>query len=328
MEFDFRKYGFYLGLGGVVVLYIILYILLIPAKRKYIAPLNNLIDQQTAINKFLSPKNPLPNDELIKYHQKIQADLENYLNNVNTELIKRDIYLEQWFDDLQQNMKLQATTEPKIEEFQTVYSVKRTNLVNTYANKTEGLLLGQTAGSTVDDPKNRRMKIQSEILPPEMFQNPLSNPDLIKRAQKQFWIVEKILQVAEKGKLKRLHSYRFLGNWEDSNTKDFFIRRKIELIGQIEYGDIPIFIQEILNNPYFFTEISKISMRRDNNYRPEVVRLDVRYDQSEAKVLEEYLRKNPTKGRLPLVEVRVHVDILDYQEKVLMDLIHPKKAEE
>jgi len=323
MDFDIRKHGFYLGLAGALVLYIILYIVLIPNKKAYQLPFNKLSGQNQEVSDLLAQKN-LPSDELIQYHQDLQIKLQNHIQAVNNTFKKKDEHLEQWFDEIAQNMKVQNLSEPKLDDFQTMYSYKRNRLVETYASKTEGLLLTKASGLTFDDPKTRKNNIQNEILPPELNNNPLSNQDLIKRAQKQFWMVEKMLLVIEKGKMKKLNSYRFIGNWEDTNARTFFIRRKIELVGQMEYGDISYFLQEVLNNQYFLTEITKLSIRRDNTYRPDVIKLDVRYDQTDEKVLEEYMRKNVSKGKFPLVEITVHIDIFDYQDYILQSQLTAK----
>lgn len=323
MDFDIRKHGFYLGLAGALVLYIILYIVLIPNKKAYQLPFNKLSGQNQEVTDLLAQKN-LPSDELIQYHQDLQIKLQNHIQAVNNTFKQKDEYLEQWFDEIAQNMKIQNLSEPKLDDFQTMYSYKRNRLIETYAAKTEGLLLSKASGLTFDDPKTRKNNIQNEILPPELNNNPLSNQDLIKRAQKQFWMIEKMLLVIEKGKMKKLNSYRFIGNWEDTNARTFFIRRKIELVGQMEYGDISYFLQEVLNNQYFLTEITKVSIRRDNTYRPDVIKLDVRYDQTDEKVLEEYMRKNVSKGKFPLVEVTVHVDIFDYQDYILQSQLATK----
>lgn len=322
MNIDIRKHAFYLALAGVLVLYIVIYFVLAPDSVKMTKTLRAMKDSHNEISRRLEKKQDLPNDELIAYHRERGDQLRSLLETVRTELKKKDYELEQWFEDIAKD--LGPEQYPAGERFRAVYARERNKLVEYYAGKNEGMRVGKPLrewgfGVTDEskiDPKSRMRDIE-KILPLKYQELKDVTMDLqMKRTQKDFWLIQKLLKVFDSGKLRRLSKYSFVNEWPN-NSEDVFFRRDIEISGQIEFGDISNLLEEVLNNPYFMTEIKKVSIKRDGSYRPEPIVIGVNWDQSNEDALKKYFRSNPSKARLPHVEISIEFSILDYQDQKL-----------
>ncbi len=327
IDIDIRKHGFYLILAAVLLLYVAIYFLLSPDARTILKNFNNMSESKIAIQERLDNAPNLPNSFIIDYHKKQGDTLRKMIEEIRKTLQKRDSELEQWFKDIPENSLNPETKSPFKEKFFAVYSTERNKLIEYYASRTEGMKIARPVkemsltsldeSSAAIDIKNRMRDIE-RILP--LKYNELREvvlPDQMKNAQKDFWLIKNLLEVFEDGKLKRIYQYNFKNEWPAViNPNEIFFRRLIEITGQIEYGDLNFLLEEVLNNKYVVTEIRKISIKRDNSYRPETISLEVPWKKTPEEVLKEYFRNNPSKSRLPLVEITLEFFVLDYQDNL------------
>jgi len=314
---DIQKHGFYIALGGVIAIYIIAYLVFVhPASEKIQKQSRNLTAKNNQIQEYLGKKSNLPNDKIIEYHKQQRSLLEKNLTEVLSFFKEKDKELEKWFDVINEDLEKKGNKLPELDYFQVVYAREKNNLINFYLGKTEGLKIGKAKKddfvSEDFDPKSKVKEIET-ILPFVSPREIVTNSNM-KKVQKQFWLIQKFLEFAELGKMKVLSKYRFVNQWQDSVEEDF-ITRTVEIVGNIEYGDIPLLIQAILDNKAFLIDVSYLSVKRDIGYKPESIVVDVKWGQTEDQALKEYATKNPDKGNLPLVEVTLRCDILDYQSK-------------
>ncbi len=324
MDIDIRKHGFYLILLGVALLYVVLYILLVPDSKQMKKQTSTLQTRQEGITKYLSDKSKIPNPDIIEYHKQQSEKLEGILRSVRDDFIKKDNELEQWFEDIARDLQKQGKKYPVYDHFQAVYSREKNKMLEWYANKSDGMKIMRPTrempfGTLEDtiDPKAKMREIE-QILPltPQQEIKNIVTDLLMKKAQKQFWLIQKMVKVLEDGKLKKLYRYRWLNQQWVDNTEEMFVRRGIEIAGQIDYGDLSFLMEEMLNNPYFLLEITKVSIRRDTTYRPETLSIDLKWKQTQEEGLEEYFRRNPSKSRMPPLDIVIQFNILDYQSKL------------
>ncbi len=318
MDIDIQKNGFYLALGGILVVYIIAYLAVVsPEKEKIKKQSNTLSGKNRQIQEYLGKQNNIPNDKIIEYYKQQRTLLEKNLADALEFFKEKDKELEKWFDVIHESLEKSGNKLPELDYFQVVYARERNNLINSYLNKTEGLKISKSkkddfATDAEFDPKNKGKEIEA-ILPFVSPREIVTNSHM-RRVQKQFWLIQNFLKFAELGKMKTLNKYKFVNQWQDG-IEENFVTRTVEIGGNIEYGDIPFLVQSILNNKDFLTEITYLSVKRDTSYKPGAILVDVKWGQTEEQALKEYNDKNPDKGNLPLVEVTLRCDVLDYQGK-------------
>lgn len=318
MDIDIQKNGFYLALGGVLVVYIISYLLFIsPEQQKIKKQSNTLSSKNKQIQEYLNKQSNLPNDKIIEYHKQQRTLLEKNLAESLEFFKEKDKELEKWFDVINETLEKTGNKLPELDYFQVVYAREKNNLINHYLSKTEGLKISKAkkddfASDLELDPKNKGKEIEA-ILPFVSPREIVTNSHM-KRVQKQFWLIQNFLKFLELGKMKSLTKYKFVNQWQDSVDENF-VARTIEVSGNIEYGDIPFLVEAVLNNKDFLTEITYLGVKRDTAYKPGAILVDVKWGQTEEQALKEYTDKNPDKGNLPLVEVTLRCDVLDYQGK-------------
>jgi hypothetical protein len=322
---NLQKYQYYLGLGGVLVLYLLLYFFFVrPYGADVKKNLGGLTAQKKTIDEYNKRKDKLPNDRVIKYHQEQKEKLDKTIQDAYDFYKKKDEeYLERWFKKIEEDLSKTGKKLPELYVFQPAYENEKKRLVKEYSDKKEGLRVEKETkkGKTGDEfPETTKSKISEieEILPFVTAKEDIVTNPQMKTVQKQFWVIEYFLKILEKGKMRTLARYKFLNDWQEGPEKKLFDRRSIELYGQVNYEDIPGLIREILHNPYLMTQITKMSVERDRVYKPETIPITIpwgpeKVEEREKKATEEYFKKNPEKGRLPGVWITIQCDILDYR---------------
>lgn len=314
---DIQKHGFYVALGGVIAIYIIAYLLFVrPDSIKIYKQSRILKGKNGQIQQYLGRQSNLPNDKIIEYHKEQRSLLEKNLTEALNFFKEKDKELEKWFKLINEDLEKKGNKLPELDYFQVVYAREKNDLINDYLSKTEGLKIGKPKKDDFTsedfDPKSKVKEIEN-VLPFVSPREIVTNSNM-KKVQKQFWLIQRFLEFCELGKMKILSKYKFLEQWQDSIEEDF-ITRKIEITGNMEYGDIPFLIQAILDNKFFLIDITYLGIKRDIDYKPESIVVDVKWGQTEEQAKKEYTTKNPDKGTLPLVEVTLRCDVLDYQSK-------------
>lgn len=314
---DIHKHGFYLALGGIVLVYIFVYLAFINPAGKAIEKQSRILNgKKNQVQEYLNKKEGLPKEKVIQYHKQQKEKLEASLQEALNFFKEKDQAIEKWFDDIQKSLDKSGSKIPELDYFHAVYAREKARLVQSYATKTQGLKIiknkkDELGGDLDLDLKNKEKEVES-ILPLSTNREIVSNAQ-IKKAQKQFWLIQNFLDILEKGKLKTLTKYQFTNAGQEAGD-ELFVTRSIEIVGQMNYEDISLLLQTILNNPDFLvTGITYLSIKRDTTYKPEPILIDVKWGQTEEVANEEYMKKKPEK--LPFVEITLRWDVLDYQNK-------------
>lgn len=306
-----QKNGFYVGLLAVLGVYIMGYLI-------FIAPMQKAITRETrnlqgVVGKMqeYNSKPSLPNEAVVRYHEQQKQLLSETLQKVVEFYSKRDQAIEKWFSDIEE--KVQKGKVPELDFFQAVYSRQRQELLNKYADAKAALRIAKRSGFALDlTPQERAQEIQDilQLVPP----NKIVTESDMKRLQKQFCLMQGILETFETGKLKQLSNFRFLKSKELDEAS--FVVHTLEFTGAMDYSDIPALTQELLNNKRdFMIELSAINIQRDRQYRPQEHTIELKLGESEQEGLERWKKENAGKENLPLVYVHFICRILDYEEK-------------
>lgn len=324
---DIQKHGFYIGLGAVLLLYLGAYFIAVtPYNKKIKRSTRKLRKTRSSIKKYLKQKDSLPNDRVIGAHQKRKDELIRARKKALKFFEDKDKNIERWFDSIKKELN-GPDDVPKLDFFQVVYDKETQRVIEKYADRTSDELMkigarDDSFEAIVQTPKEKQNIVRG-ILPFVSSQDILTESKM-REVQKQFWVIEGFLDVLEKGKLKNLKAFKFTSRWGNEQTKKFN-KYAIEIVGDIEYQNIALLVNNILTNPHFMTDIEKINVSRDNTYKPKQITVPVKWGQTEKEALKQFMKDNKSKAKLPLVKISTKFYIYDYNPKGELSLKTKKK---
>lgn len=263
----------------------------------------------------------LPNAELVTYHRRRKDGLSKELSNIHAFLAQKDKHIEKWFPKAEEEIANSNRKVPDLEFFQAVYEQEKQVLINNY----KGREVTQFRISKTWDPRNiiddnPESKVQEieNILP---LRDPTSivTEEQCRQIQKQFWLMKGMLDILEAGKMQTLSKFRFLRT--NQRRKNVFTVHPIEIEGTIDYEHIPGLIQKILNSEYFMTQVTDIIVKKDRDYIPENIVINVPWNENstelerEQKAKSEYFEKNKGISTSPPVFLSLGCEVLDYENK-------------
>ena len=322
---DIQKYKFYVGLGIALLIYVGIYTVMVrPYSKKIRIKFNSLRNKKNDINNYLNMKASLANDQMIEYHNQQKELLQGNIKKSYAFFNERDLFIERWFPKIEDDLKNSGRKLPELYVFQPAYNKQKQKLIEKYSAGGSGKMkITRKAWSSEKKedfiPGPGGFGVQSEtneveeILPLASAKDVVTNPQM-KKVQKQFWLIEKFLEILEEGKMRTLSSYKFSNDsWQETPEKNTFIKRSLSLTGTVDYENIPLLLQQILSNKYFMTEITAVNVDRIGNYKPIPIEVFVPWGKNKEQALQEFKKKNPTQGRLPAVTIALQCDVLDYE---------------
>jgi hypothetical protein len=309
-----QKHSFYVGLGAVLGVYFLIYVILIAPMSKTITRESGKLSGMLNKMKEYSGKPSLPNEEVVNYHEQQKSLLNENLQKVLSFYSKRDEGLEKWFPEIAGKLQKNSTTVPELDFFQAVYQSERQALINKYADPKCPFVIAKRVDIVDPSPQGRMQEVQ-DILPLKTPSKIVTESDM-KTAQKEFWLLQGILEILEQSKLKVLTNLRFVREYEAPGvTGATFIVHAVEFSGAIDYPDVSFFVHELLNNKKnFMVELGGVSIQRDRQHRPKVTKIVLLLGESEKDGLERWKQQNQGKQTFPPVFINMGLRILDYQQ--------------
>ena len=117
-----------------------------------------------------------------------------------------------------------------------------------------------------------------------------------------------MLGILEESKVKSLK--QLLVRKNDKANYPGFEEYNVEMTVNVDFKNMPIIVQKILQTEEMLTEISFVNMTRNESYTPEDIKVFVKIGQTEQQAQEEALKKRGISS-IP-VSVRLGCKILNY----------------
>jgi hypothetical protein len=309
-----QKHGFYVGLLAVLGVYIVAYLVLIAPMQKTITRETNNLKSLVGKMQGYADKPSLPNEAVVRYHEEQKQRINETLQKVLDFYSKRDQAIEKWFPEIDEKLPKGSVKVPELDFFQAVYAKHRQELLNKYADNKCPLRIAKRSGFAAFELSQQERAQEIQDILQLMLPNKIVTESDMKKLQKQFTLMQGLLEILEAGKLKNLTIFRFSKSREAEEIS--FVIHNVEVTGAMEYSDIPTLTQEILNNKKeFMVEIASLNIQRDRQYRPKETKIYLKLGESEAEGLERWKKENAGKEDTPLVFVHFICRILDYEEK-------------
>ncbi len=305
-----EKHKFYVGLGGVVALYLILYMLVVSPmwndKRKGIdRKLKRLEGSARQLGQYLDPSRNVPHQDLIDYHtrqqEKLTKDKEAILQYFST----KDGYLEQVFPEIKE-----AADAGKVElaYFKAVYSNEKGNLISKYVQ-----------GNNIQFPSS------FDKSPAVVVEEVLNLPDKvifsskILETQKEFQMTKGFLELLERGKLNLLEKFerKKVSPPKGQDDTSFFTKHEVTIQGEIDFQNVPLLVQQVLVNEFFLTEIKSVDVSR-KDYSPETEVIFVKWDKRDKEERRREAQQEHESGKKKnnvAVKITLSCNILDYKNE-------------
>lgn len=323
-----QKHKFYVALGGVLLLYLLLYYFLVsPVEGELKVYTRKLQSAKGFITKQQqSHQTGFPSKETIAFYQSQKKVLEANLSAIHKYFESKDAILEKWFEGL---TIYEGTQMPVLTEFHSHYR-DRSRLLFEECNRLD---YGEGSKVRVIDDSGKPVE---EILPLEKSLSRISTLQAMRTKQKEFWIIQGILELAALGRLKELSffapiKYNYIPRREDSKDGKYdpFLYHQAEFKGKIEYSDVPFLIESLLKgrisgkNPEqpeeFMIELLKIDVDRKEVKEIETMAVPIEHDEEDVpgalRRWKEEHREELEKNLYP-VTVTVRCKILDYEPTV------------
>lgn len=307
-----EKYKFYLILGGVLVGYLLIYMVFVtPISKNITKDLIKLESKKTAVKVFCDKyrqEKRLPTQELVQFHEEHKRKLNETLQSVLAFFSKRDKDIEKWFPEIEKAAN--NTSGPELSVFLEIYDQRRQELINKFVKQDAPFIIGRVLDDdSFEDTRKKFFAIQDILRLPAP--RDIVTETEMKLVQKQYWILVAFLEILERGKLKVLSTYKFTRG-EDKSSQ--FNVHTLELVGKIDYEDVPFLLQEIFNNPKLMLEVTAVNVQRDKEYRPPTYVLPIPPGKDEKQVLEEWKKSNKGKDSFPPIFIKLGCRLLDYRE--------------
>ncbi|HON43792.1 MAG TPA: hypothetical protein P5543_08165 [Planctomycetota bacterium] len=266
MDIDFQKHGFYFILLGILLGYILIYFLVVGGTKNQLnSDTKKLNSISSNIRGYKNRINDLPSQKMIQAHENHKKELTSTLNEVLDIYQQQDVPMERWFPEI----RISSTSQfPQVDEFAALYDRERSALIEKYIDKKQGLKLIAKKSSGISFGDEIDIDVKERITEIEGILNLTSKkeiviPDSTKNVQKKFFIVQEVLDLLEKGKLQSLSSFRFINDWNEK-IDELFFKRTIEITGKIDYKNIPLLVQTILNASSSIKRSSQIKKEAEN----------------------------------------------------------------
>ena len=322
---DIQKYKFYIGLGIALLVYVGIYAVMVrPYAKKIRVRSSSLKNKSNDIGKYLKMKQSLANDRMIEYHNKQKQLLQQNIEKAYAFFKEKDQFIERWFPKIEADLKNSGRKLPELYVFQPAYDKQKQQLIEKYSAGGSGKLKitrktwsGEKKDDFIPGPGGFGAPSETneveEILPLASAKEIVTNPQM-KKVQKQYWLIEKFLEIFEEGKMKTLSGYKFSNDsWQESPEKHAFVKRTIAITGTVDYENVSLLLQQVLSNKYFITEITAVNIDRIEKYKPIPIEVFVPWGKTKEQALEEFKKKNPSQGSLPAVKISFTCNVLDYE---------------
>ncbi|WP_372371252.1 hypothetical protein [Candidatus Uabimicrobium sp. HlEnr_7] len=316
---------FAVAIAGIIVVYIVLYMFIVSPvytdSRQGIEILKKkLSTDQKHLDKYLKGKRSkgknkkgkkeivIPSERLIKYHTQKKEQLTKAKEKIYGIFKSKSQSLKKPFEEVKAKEQ-QNGAKVSLAYFQAVYEKEVSDIIKKYAGENEGMRIGQQKEDDFFDGVSDKEKQVRGILRFDGSRSIVSTTTQAE-AQKKFWIIKNTLDLMETSKVSSLK--QLLVRKQEERENSAFEEYKVEIIANMNFENIPLLIQKILQSQEMLTEITQVDMARNESYTPEDISVFIKIGQTKEQALEEALQKKGISA-IP-VTVKIGCKILNYVE--------------